>query len=353
MGDPVTGAMAVERVRQLNDILRGFKVKATCQNYEKIRNISLYDVRLEFGGKVRDIEKYSREIAMALKSHTVPIVKPITAKGIVRLEVVDEDPKAIHFEDRMDHLPMPVGVLPFYLGETIDGNPLWVDIHDAPHMLIAGATGSGKSTLLHTIVQNTYNFCQLNVFLMDTKQIEFNRYEGQTSIEVDYTYRDCLDRLMTIYDQMNNTYDSIRNGGDQANYYSSINCVDPYTLIVVDEFADLIMQDESDRLYEVVCKIAQKGRAAGIHMVIATQRPSVDIFRGTIKANFPTRIACRVSSRVDSQVVLDAPGANHLLGKGDALIRNHQYDCLRFQSAIVNQNERTNQYVSSTAPQHH
>ncbi len=317
----------------MNAVLESYRIHAPCEKYEKIRNVSFYDIRLAPVARVRDLEKYGKEVALTMRAKALPIFKEIIDQGIIRLQLVNDEPDKISFYDKIKTLTKPSdAILPFYLGESIEGTPLWVDFHQNPHLLIAGTTGSGKSTLLHTIIGNAIE--HFNVHLIDTKQVEFCSYENKVSnITVDFSYTDAVARLEKIYFAMNKRYDMMRANKLSANYFSTPECVYPYTLVVIDEFADLILQDEDDRMYDIICKIAQKGRAAGIHLTIATQRPSVDVLRGALKANFPARIACKVSSRVDSTVILDAPGANCLMGKGDAIIKTNKYEYQRFQVA--------------------
>ena len=328
-------------VTALNRVLGSLGIKAECTAVNRVRNIANYDLTLKDGGRVREVEKFSQEIGLALKSRSAPLVKPILSQGIVRLQIVESDPPILDFYTQLEASPRPEGILPFYLGETADDKALWLDFHTNPHLLIAGASGSGKSTLLHAIVANALlpHEYYLNVCLMDTKQIELAPYGrlGLENVRVDTTYDQVVDTLKTVHASMEETYRMMRELNLPSNYYGLPGAKGAYHLIVIDEFADLIMQDSSGEFYELVCQLAQKGRAAGIHFVIATQRPSVDILRGTIKANFPARIACRVSSRVDSNVILDSPQAHSLMGRGDALIRSGNLDLVRFQVAYATQ----------------
>lgn len=327
----------VYRQSVMNEVLTSFRIKASCEKYEKIRNVSFYDIRLNPGARVRDLEKYSKEMALTMRARSQPLFREITEQGIIRMQMIDEEPSLIEFSNSIKLNAKPVdAILPFYLGDTIEGKPLWVDFHQNPHMLVAGTTGSGKSTLLHSIIGNAIRLPNVDIHLVDTKQIEFSPYAAleNENITIDFSYSDTVARLSEVYFEMNTRYEMIKNDKLPANYFSTRRCAHPYTIVVIDEFADLILQDDDDRLYDIICKIAQKGRAAGIHLVLATQRPSVDVLRGAIKANFPARIACKVSSRVDSQVILDAPGANLLMGKGDAIIKTNKYDYQRFQAAF-------------------
>lgn len=317
-----------------NHILSSLKIRANCVGYRRCRNIDLYDVALDPGGRVRDLEKFSQEIGLSLRSKTVPLIKPQLDEGVVRVQIIADEPSTIDFVDEVDLSRSPDVTLPFYLGSTFDDKSLWIDLHTAPHILVAGTSGSGKSTLLHTIIGNAFRLQKFDTFLIDTKNIEFSAYSERSDVSISTSYIDAVEVLQHLYGIMEDTYASMRANNLPANHFA-IAKNETYRLIVIDEFADLIMQDNNDRIYDLVCKIAQKGRAAGIHIVLATQRPSVDVIPGTVKANFPTRIACRVASKTDSNVILDAPHAYNLLGKGDALLKSNQFDLLRFQSAFA------------------
>lgn len=340
----------MDHIQNINAILSSFKIKATCQDHRKTGHVSIYDLVLHQGARVRDVEKFSQEIAMSLRAKTFPLLKAIPELGVVRLQVVEDNPSKIDFINKMQEQEAPKGILPFYLGETSEGGPLWVDFHSAPHVLIAGTSGSGKSTLLHSIIGNALHTHKLEIDLVDTKQVEFSRYEtiGRKLLNVLNSYAAFSERLEVLYKEMNQRYKFMRERKLPGNWFSNPDCPHPYLLVVIDEFADLIMQDQDGSMFDVICKIAQKGRAAGIHLVIATQRPSSDILRGSLKANFPTRIACRVSSRVDSQVILDAPGANLLFGMGDALIKSANHDMQRFQCAFASAESVCNEYLSKS-----
>ena len=327
----------MDHIQNINSILSSFKVRATCQDHRKAGHISIYDLVLAHGARVKDIEKFSQEIALALRSKTFPLCKAIPALGIVRLQVIEDSPSKINFFSKVEELKKPKGILQSYLGETSEGNPLWIDLQASPHILIAGSTGSGKSTLLHAFIANALTNSNLELNLIDTKQVEFSQYESinHPYLTIDKSYKTCLDRVNNLYSEMNARYHYMRENNLPGNYFSQANCPHPYTVMVIDEFADLIMQDEGSILFDIICRIAQKGRAAGIHLIIATQRPSADVLKGALKANFPTRISCRVSSRVDSQVILDTPGAQLLFGMGDALIKSAEHDMQRFQCAYA------------------
>jgi S-DNA-T family DNA segregation ATPase FtsK/SpoIIIE len=317
----------------LNSILSSFKVKANCTNYSKIRNVSLYDLRLEPGTRVRDLQKFSDEIALAMKAKARPLIKVMPELGVVRLEVIDENPYKISFFDEIEKLVVPAGEIPMYLGSSVSGQDVWVDMAKNPHLLIAGCTGSGKSTLLQVIMANAIRLANVNICLVDSKNVEFKEYDKFDGINVATDYISALEMIHILIEEMEFRYKSMN---DKKEIYF------PNIIFMVDEFADLIMQDDSKAFFNGLCRLAQKSRAAGIYCILATQRPSVDVIRGSIKANFPARISCQVASGIDSKVILDAGGAELLAGYGDAIIRNYNNNYQRFQVAYTTPEEVCN-----------
>lgn len=325
----------MDTVQQFNQILDSFKIRAVCLSSNQIDNYTFYDLRLQPNVKVKEIEKYSDEISLAMHAPCKPIIKVLHEQGIVRLEFATPRTQPLKLFDLFTNKKVPVGDLVCLLGQTIDGQKVWMDLMQNPHMIVAGTTGSGKSTLLNNIVANVLNYNDADIFLVDPKRIEFSEYEKHIkTIEVYYTFSDALELVSNMVEVMEERYNRIRSGADLRELKP--------ILIVVDEFADLIMQDKGDLFYTQVCRLAQKCRAAKISMVLSTQRPSVNIINGTIKANFPARIACRVASHVDSKVILDTSGAENLLGKGDALLRDNYRYLERFQVAYTDAAEVCN-----------
>ena len=329
-----------EMVIACDEVLNGLKLKAKCVNAEQHRNLSFYDLKLEMGCRVRRIEMFSREIALGLKSKTSPIITIIPEKGIVRLQVAADTSETLFFEDSYDESEMIDGLLPIFLGEDGEGKKLWVDFSKHPHTLVAGGTGSGKSTLLHTIIANVLKQNSAWLYLVDPKGgMEFGLYRDHVTF-LAVNYEETIFMLEQLYEDMER----------RTKFLSSIDvsgieeepAVLNKILVVIDEVADLIMYDndksnkQKGRFERLIIMLAQKSRAVGIYIVLATQRPSVDILKGTIKANFPARIACRVSSATDSKVILDRNGAESLLGRGDAILINNDNDCVRFQAAYTN-----------------
>ncbi len=323
-----------EMVTNINDIFKGFKIKAECINAKTHRHFAFYDLKLDVGTRISKIERYADELAIAMRANSSIIVKPIPKEGIVRLQTTFRKADTLLFEDLYQTTKMPDDMLlPFVLGETDEGEPLIVDMAKNPHLLCAGATGSGKSVLLHTLIANASKRKDMAVFLVDTKRVEFSAYAQHKHFvyRVSNDYFDAMSVLERLNEMMENRYMHMSEAGiksleERPNMFYKV-------MLVIDEVADLMLFDRSKEFERLVGKLAQKARAAGIFMVFATQRPSVDVITGVIKANFPARLSCKVTSKVDSRVILDRHGAENLAGRGDAILNNDQQYMTRFQVA--------------------
>lgn len=318
-----------EKIQELNSIFTSYKIGATCLAYRESNNYCFYNVRLHPRTRVKDLEKYSNEIGLALRVSGKPSITLVPEEGCVRLEFFKSQAKKINLFDLFVNKGLPSGGLFCLLGQTIKGEKLWFDLVQAPHLLVAGSTGSGKSTLLHTLLANLINYHDVQLYLMDPKNIEFCTYaiSLDREIHISSSYNDCLIMLDNLVQIMEQRYELLRDSTKLENL--------PYIVIMIDEFSDLILQDIDFQFYNRLCKLAQKCRAARMHIILGTQRPSVDIISGTIKANFPARIACKTASGVDSKVILDTVGAENLMGKGDSFIRLNSGGLQRFQVAYT------------------
>ncbi len=324
--------MNVESVQRFNQILQSFNIKAHCVDYNKVDHYSFYDLQLNPHTKVKDLLRHSDEISLALQAPCRPSIKVVHDRGIVRVEFITPRAEPLRLFDYFTNHDIPKMDLPVLLGQTVDGQKLWMDLAKNPHLLISGTTGSGKSTLMHNIIANLKNYNNAHLFLVDPKNIEFGAYDGHIkSTQVFYSYDEALNLLNKCLEEMELRYSLLRAGRSITEFQ--------HIVIIIDEFADLIMQDQENQFYTVLCRLAQKCRAARMNIILGTQRPSVNIINGAIKANFPARIACRVASHVDSKVILDATGAENLLGKGDALVRDNYRYMERFQIAYTTAEE--------------
>lgn len=330
---------------RMNEILEGLRIKGVCNNVKVYRHLAFFDIVLSPGSSVRKLETKSREIALGIKSKTTPIVKVIPERGIVRLQVAMRQADSVSIESLYNGYVIPgskKSMLPIILGESDKGEKLVVDFSKNPHTLIAGGTGSGKSVLLHNIIANIIylqvnNARAIDLYLVDPKQVEFVSYLGDSFkpyvCDVINDYESTVDLLEHLERVMEDRYRIMKDNGFRSldevpRGFSQI-------VVVIDEVADLMIQDKKIKRFEKsVVRLAQKARAAGIHIIMATQRPSADVITGLIKANFPARIACKTASKTDSQVILDSPGAENLMGRGDAVLNNMENDKTRFQVAF-------------------
>lgn len=328
---------------KMNYVLEGLRIRGECLDVDINRHLAFFDVKLNTGTSIRKIENNVREIALGIRSKTIPIVKVLPDKGLVRLQVALKSADTVYFEDLYcNNLLSKDMLLPFLLGETEEGEKLIVDFAKNPHTIIAGGTGSGKSVLLHSIIGNALylnaiNARNIQLYLVDPKNVEFISYEKDVFkadvTSVIYEYQQTVHLLSHLENVMEDRYAKLASHGLR----SVESCPRAFSQIVViiDEVADLIVQDgKNGPLQRSIIRLAQKARAAGIYLILATQRPSVDIITGVIKANFPARIACKTASKTDSQVILDSPGAENLLGRGDAILNNMSHDKVRFQVAF-------------------
>lgn len=327
----------------LNQILESFKIKAVCVGTKEYKHFSFYDLELQPGTKISKISQYSKEIALAMKAKNVPIIKVIPERGIIRLQLVHKQAETLYFDELYQQSTIKKGFLPFLFGETDEGEHLWVDMSKNPHLLVAGATGSGKSIFLHNMIANAIKYDDVKLYLIDTKKVEFGPYEHSNfsgiiaGLAKDYiSATNMLEHLLEIMEMRFSYLDSL--GLSNIEQVSLMNKI----VVIIDEVADLMLLDKSGQFQSALIKLAAKSRAAGIYIILATQRPSVDVITGLIKANFPARLACKVSSRVDSQVILDFQGAENMIGQGDAIFKSPTYDSVRLQIAYVNPQDTLN-----------
>jgi len=332
----------------VNKLFEGFKIKANCIGTHRHRHFVYYDVELDPGTRISRISRYRDELAIAMKAKTSLIVKPVPDKGIVRLQTTHSAPEKLFFGELYRKHSAPANTtLPFLFGETDEGTAMWVDMAKNPHLLVAGATGSGKSVFLRTLIANAARRNDTKLFLIDTKRVEFNAYCNSAFAglvrSVDNDYESAMETLEYLTQVMIDRYKYMASIGIQSMEDDPI--FEKFVLII-DEAADLMLYDRTKTFEKQIAKLAQLARAAGIYMVFATQRPDVSVVTGLIKANFPARLACKVTSKVDSKVVLDRMGAEALAGRGDALFSGPVNDLQRLQVAFIEPEEILNNYRS-------
>jgi DNA segregation ATPase FtsK/SpoIIIE, S-DNA-T family len=330
--------------------LANFGVDATVVGEIAGPRVTRYELQVAPGTKVAKVAALKDDLAYALATTEIRILAPIPGKQAVGVEVPNHSPNYVTLGDIFDDLPATASPLSVWLGKDISGNSVWTDLARMPHLLIAGTTGSGKSGCINTMLSSILLRAtpdEVRMILIDPKRIELGFYESIPHLltPVVSSPKTAAAALANVVGEMERRYErmsqvrarslpemnrSLRGRGEKQL---------PYLLVVIDELADLMMISPQN-VEDAVIRLAQKSRAVGIHLVLATQRPSVDVITGMIKANVPSRIAFAVSSQTDSRVILDQAGAESLLGQGDMLFKPLGTSRLqRLQGAFVSEEE--------------
>ena len=327
------GAKALtDTATKLQKTLYSFGVSAKVENVSVGPAITRYELKPAEGVRVSKIANLADDIALNLAAETIRIEAPIPGKQAVGIEVPNKEKETVHLREVLESKEFQENKskLTVALGKDVAGNTQLADIAKMPHVLIAGSTGSGKSVCINTIITSIiYNAkpSEVKLVMVDPKVVELSVYNGipHLLIPVVTDPKKAAGALAWAVQEMDDRYNKFASKGvrDLKGYNKAIEKEGgvgklPQIVIIVDELADLMMVAAKD-VEEAICRLAQKARAAGMHLVIATQRPSVDVITGLIKANIPSRIAFAVSSQVDSRTILDTVGAEKLLGKGDML----------------------------------
>jgi S-DNA-T family DNA segregation ATPase FtsK/SpoIIIE len=346
----VTIAMAIE------DKLKEFNITAKVINVLKGPVVDTFELELGPGVKVAGVTNRTDDLSLALMGAPIRMVYPMKGKSTIGIEVprnprdliyLDEVLKAKAFKDSSYRLPIA-------MGKDAYGDAAIIDLASTPHFLVAGTTGAGKSVFINTLLVSLIiklSPKKLRLIMIDPKQLELALYQTLPHLIMPVVTDSQIASiaLMWAIDEMERRYSVLKDFGVKNiegfnKYYEDVDAMDfemPYIVIVVDEFADLVLSKSGKAIENSISRLAAKARASGIHIVLATQRPSTDVITGVIKANFPTRVSFRVTTNMDSRVVLDTMGAEKLLGRGDMLFKQG-IEMLRMHSAYVDEDEIEN-----------
>jgi S-DNA-T family DNA segregation ATPase FtsK/SpoIIIE len=329
--------MGTSRRPPLKEVLKQFKIPAEVISEITLGNVIRYHIKLLPGATLDKLERRATEIALAIHAYGKPIIYPILHQGIVVLEAITKQPANVHFNEfnLADHASLSI---PAVIGRAQDGSELVIDLKESPHTLIAGSTGSGKSVCLNSIICSILESNKdIKLALVDPKTVEFTPYESvkQLMYPIATKLEDTEDIIEDLIYEMNARFELMaKNRVSNIADLSKTGKQLPYIVLMIDEFADLVMTSKRE-FTNRICLLAQKSRAAGVHIILSTQRPAVGIVNGAIKANFPSRLCFRVPSYIDSRVILDRSGGERLMGKGDGLIIHQNLDLVRFKGSYL------------------
>jgi S-DNA-T family DNA segregation ATPase FtsK/SpoIIIE len=361
----------------LQKTLESFKVDGTVTGIVSGPRVTRFEISLAPGVKVEKVSNITNNIAMELEAKSIRVLAPIPGKNAVGVEVPNAVASSVSLRSMMETRDWKnAGAeIPIILGKDVGGNPIVLDLAKAPHLLIAGATGSGKSVCMNTLIMSLlfkFTPSELRLILVDPKVVELEMYTPLPHLitpvvndpqKVPLALRWAVNEMEKRYRMMAKVKAKNLAGFNSRphepepvidDWGNEVPAKLPILVVIVDELADVMMTDAKSDVETSIARIAQKGRAAGVHIVIATQRPSTNIITGVIKANLPTRIAFRVGAIVDSRVILDQKGAETLLGRGDMLfIPPGSANLERIQGAMVDDpdTQKVVEFVSSQADQ--
>jgi S-DNA-T family DNA segregation ATPase FtsK/SpoIIIE len=351
--------------RSLENALKSFRVEAEVVSAQVGPAVTLFELTVAQGTRMNKVTQLSQEIAATLKAKSVRIIAPIPGKSTIGIEVPNTDRRTVRIRELISQKAYDKAhmALPLFIGMDAEGHTIIEDLARMPHLLIAGTTGSGKSVCINTILVSlllTRSPHDVQLILVDPKMVELQTFSNvpHLMLPIVTDMRQATNVLLWVVEKMEARYETLRKAqvknikaynalgemklrerlGDEFNEERTPRHL-PYIVVVIDEMADLMMVSKKEAELAIT-RLAQKSRSVGIHVIVATQRPSTDVITGVIKGNLPTRIAFQVASKVDSRVILDVMGAEKLLGQGDMLYTPPQSSQIRrVQGALVEEDE--------------
>ena len=351
--------------QNLENALRSFRVDAEVVGAQVGPAVTLFELTVAQGTRMNRVTQLSQEIAATLRAKSVRIIAPIPGKATIGIEVPNKSRRTVRLSELINQKAYDKKhmALPLFLGMDAEGTPVVSDLAKMPHLLIAGTTGSGKSVCINTIVASlllTRSPHEARLILVDPKMVELQMFHSVPHLELPVVtdMKQATNVLMWAVEKMETRYELFKNAGvKNIKGYNALGekklrermgenfheertpRTVPYIVLIIDEMADLMMQSKKEA-EQAITRLAQKSRAVGVHVIVATQRPSTDVITGVIKGNLPTRIAFQVASKIDSRVILDTSGAEKLLGQGDMLYTPPQSSVpSRVQGALVEDHE--------------
>jgi DNA segregation ATPase FtsK/SpoIIIE, S-DNA-T family len=349
---------AYEKAKLIEEKLSDFGVSGKVTEIRPGPVITMFEYKPAPGIKINKIASLTGDLAMGLSALSVRIIAPIPGKDVIGIEVPNPKRETVVLRELLEDKEFnnSKSILPLALGKDISGKPFYMDLRKAPHLMIAGTTGSGKSVLLHSVMASMLYKAspyELKFIMIDPKMLELSIYEDiphllhpvvinpkESAAALRWAVREMEERYRKMSEEGVRDIESYNRGIEKLESQDKWQKWLPYIVIVIDELADLMMVAPRE-VEESITRLSQMARASGIHLIVATQRPSVDVVAGLIKANFPARISFLVSSRIDSRIILDTTGAEQLLGKGDMLfLQPGTSKLIRIQSALISDEER-------------
>ncbi|AVP49304.1 DNA translocase FtsK [Williamsoniiplasma luminosum] len=345
---------AITKSQAINEVFNQFKIKAKVINIIIGPSVTKFEIQPEPGTKVNSMTSLENDLKLALATQNIRIEAPIQGKNLVGIEIPNTKLMMVSLREIMETIPKTSEAkLNVVLGKNVLGHPVVADLNKLPHLLIAGSTGSGKSVMINSLIISILMRAtpsEVKFLMIDPKKIELSIYSNIPHMlqPVVYDVKAAIESLKMIVEEMDHRYqlfqdESVRNIESYNRKKTDTKDKLPFIVVIIDELADLFLNNDKKIIEELIMRIAQMARAAGIHLVLATQRPSVDVITGTIKANIPARIAFAVTTGADSRTILDSQGAEKLIGRGDMLfMRPGTSDLLRAQGAYLSDEEIEN-----------